>query len=90
MVLVPMQPDIKMPDKELLLLNPEVKDGQLIMENLSLLPDFYSFSPDGNRIVFQVNLSGGKENDTEVWYWDWDTGKTQKLATGDKSPQWLP
>jgi len=89
-VAVTIQPDIQIPGKELLTLSPDSKDGLTITSDLSQTPVFYSWTPDGDHLIYQSNLLGGNGNDAEIWTWDRNTGKTKKITTGDRSPQWLP
>ncbi len=51
-IVVSAQPNVKIPGKELFLLNSEGKDSITIMDDLSRIPGF-SWTPDGNRLVFQ-------------------------------------
>jgi Tol biopolymer transport system component len=89
-VAVTIQPDAKIPGRNLFLLNPEAKDGITITDDISKFPSYYSWTPDGNRLVFQINSFGGKVNGEEIWVWDRTTGQSKKIAEGARSPQWLP
>lgn len=89
-IAVTIQPNVKIPGAELFLLNPDTKDGISITDNLSRIPSFYSWAPNGDRLIFQSFVLGGNENDVEIWIWDGNTGKAKKITVGDKSPQWLP
>jgi Tol biopolymer transport system component len=89
-VAVTAQPDVRIAGKELLLLNPgNNKNNQLIVDNLTQVPGFYSWTPRGDRLVYQLNSLGGKEN-VEIWVWEQATEKTKKITTGGRLPQWLP
>ena len=89
-VAVSIQPNVKIPGKKLFLLNSDGEDSITIMDDLSRIPGFYSWTPDGNRLVFQSGLLGGKEQDVEIWIWDRITGEAKEILAGGRSPQWLP
>jgi len=89
-VVVTLQENVQIPGRQLFLLNPDVKDGISIMDNLSRIPGFYSWTPDGERLVFQLSKLSGNENDVEIWVWDRKTGKSKIITTGARAPQWLP
>jgi Tol biopolymer transport system component len=89
-VAVTIQENVQIPGRELFLLFPDSKDGISISDDLSRIPGFYSWTPDGNRLVYQLDVLGGKENDVEIWVWERKKGKSIRITTGGRSPQWLP
>ncbi len=89
-VAITVQPDIKIPDRELFLLNSDVKDGITLMDQSSRIPGYYSWTPDGSRLVYQLDYLGDSSNKVEIWAWDRTTGKAKKITDSDTSPQWLP
>jgi Tol biopolymer transport system component len=89
-VAVTIQPNMKIPGAKLYLLNTDTDDSKLIMDDLSRNPSFYSWDTNGDRLVFQLNLLSGKENDVEIWVWDWNLEAAKKITDGSRTPQWLP
>jgi Tol biopolymer transport system component len=89
-IAVTLQENVQIPGRQLFLLNPDAKDGIAIMDNLSRIPGFYSWTPDGKRLVFQSFILGGNEKDVEIYVWDRKMGKSKIITTGAKAPQWLP
>jgi Tol biopolymer transport system component len=89
-VAVRVQPNVKIPGAELFLLNPGTQSGLTITDDLSRIPGFHSFTPDGELLVFQSDVLGGKETDVEIWVWERTDGEARLLITGYRSPQWLP
>ncbi len=89
-VAVTLQENVQIPGRQLFLLNPDEKGRISIMDDLSRIPGFYSWTPNGERLVFQSFIFGGYENDAEIWVWDWKTGKSEIITTGARAPQWLP
>ena len=87
---VTVQPNVSISGKELELLNPDAKPGVSIMDDLSRIPGFLSWTPDGNLLVYQSLLLGGDGNNVEVWVWDQNTAKARKITDEGRSPQWLP
>jgi Tol biopolymer transport system component len=71
-------------------LNPDVKGGITIMDQASRIPGFYSWTPDGSRLVYQLDYLGDSSNKVEIWVWDRTTGKSVKITDSATSPQWLP
>lgn len=84
------QPDVRLPGKELVLLNPGSKDGISVMDDLTRLPGFFNWNPTGDRLVFQQDILGSSEYSVEVWVWDQKGGKAYKIADGARFPHWLP
>lgn len=89
-VVVTIQPDVKTPQRTLFLLNPDGRDGISLMDEGSRIPGFYTWTPDGNQLVFQIDVLGGEAVDVEIWVWERSTGKAKKITVGGRSPQWLP
>ena len=89
-VAVAVQENVQIPGKKLVLLFPESKAGISISDDLSRIPGFYSWTPDGNFLVFQAYVLGGGGNETEIWVWDRETGTKSLISTGGRMPQWLP
>ena len=59
------------------------------MSDLSRIPGFYSWTPEGDRLVFQIHSLEEKSN-MEIWTWDLATQKANKITNGARLPQWLP
>jgi Tol biopolymer transport system component len=89
-VAVTIQPDPRIPGRELSLFDPEGLNGIPILEDLTKLPTYYSWTPTGDKLVFQIYPIGGKEDDVETWVWDRETGDAQKIVAGARFPKWLP
>jgi len=89
-VAVSIRPDLQNPGKELWLLDPQSQDSITITSDFSRVPDYYAWSADGNYLVFQSDGLENKEGDEEIWVWNRDTEKAQKITVGGKLPQWLP
>lgn len=89
-LVVKIQPNVKVPGARLLLFFPENNDGILISDDLSRIPGFYSWTPDGEHLTYQTLKLGGNENDVETWVWDKQLGKTKLITNGIRMPQWLP
>jgi Tol biopolymer transport system component len=60
------------------------------MDDLSRIPGFYSWTPDGEYLIFQLYTLGRNENDVEIWVWDQKMGESKLITTGVRAPQWLP
>jgi hypothetical protein len=89
-VAVTIQENVQIPGRILFLLFPDTKDGISISNDLSRMPGFYSWTPDGNRLVYQLDVLGGKQNNVEIWVWERKEGKSIRITTGGRAPQWLP
>lgn len=90
LVAVKIQPNVKIPGAELFLLDPYSKNGKTIMDDLSRIPSFFSWTPDGEKLVFQSFILGGKSNDQEIWVWDVVKDQLKFITRGVWAPQWLP
>ncbi|HVN55580.1 MAG TPA: hypothetical protein VMT46_14700 [Anaerolineaceae bacterium] len=89
-VAVTIQKNLQSPARELFLLNPDGQFGISILDDQAKLPGFYSWTPGGDRLVFQVDALGGKETDTQIWVWDRYVNHKWMLVSGGRLPRWLP
>jgi hypothetical protein len=89
-VAVTLQENVRIPGKKLALLLPGSQGEISISDDLSRIPGFYSWTPDGRLLVYQAYVLGGSENDTEIWAWDRAAAKADLITIGGRLPQWLP
>lgn len=87
---VAVQPNVKIPGRKLQVLDPESGKGVQITSDLSVIPSFYSWTPDGSRLVYQLDYLMGKTHDVEIWQWERQSGVSTLVARGERWPQWLP
>ncbi len=87
---VAVQPNVRIPGRRLQVLDPESGKGVQITSDLSVIPSFYSWTPDGSRLVYQLDYLQGKTYDVEIWQWERASGASTLVARGERWPQWLP
>ncbi|MHC1781186.1 MAG: TolB family protein [Anaerolineaceae bacterium] len=89
-VAVAVQPNVKIPGRMLVLMNPDTNEEVKISSDLSSIPSFLSWTPDGRYLLYQLDYLSGKEDSVEIWQWERATGLSTLVSKGDRWPQWLP
>ncbi|MCE1253414.1 MAG: hypothetical protein LWX83_07685 [Anaerolineae bacterium] len=87
---VAVQPDVKVPGRKMYLYDLKGGDGISLTSDLSRIVSFYSWTPAGDRLLFQSDKLGGKEEEVEIWAVDLKSGKNVKVTNGVRYPRWLP
>ncbi len=87
---VTVQPDVKLPGRKLYLYDLQGGNEIALTNDLSRLVSFYSWTPVGDRLLYQSDKLGGKEDEVEIWEMDLKAGKNKRVATAARYPKWLP
>ena len=90
LIAVCVQPNTNIPGKELSIIDMDTQDNISVINDLTRIPSFYSWTPSGEYLVFQLSEVKAAEEDIEIWIWDEENQRTQILLKGAKSPAWLP
>ncbi len=88
-VTVSIQPNVNVPGRILVILDPENGQKTTVIDNLAMTPGAVSWSPDGNNLLFQIFELASSKTDTQIWMWD---GRESRMvsSSGFRFPQWLP
>jgi len=89
-IAVTIQSNMKNPSKELYVIQPGLGDGISIMQDLSRIVGSFSWTLDGNQLVFQLEQVGSAEAEVEIWAWDRSSGKARRVTSGYRFPKLLP
>ena len=84
------QSNIRIAGRELMIFDLDKNERISVSSDLSRIPLHYSWSPDGDQLVFQLNQLGGDERDTQILLWDRTAGTSSLIGAGLKFPRWLP
>jgi hypothetical protein len=90
LVAASIQPNTKIPGKELTIFNLDTQESLPIMSDLTKFPSFYSWHPGGDYFLFQMSVVSKNEEDIEIWFWEKESGQPSLILTGARSPAWLP
>ncbi len=88
-LVVAAQANVSVPGKEVLIHREGASQPITVVNDISRIPAFFNWSPSGEELVFQMLPWGGSPEQTEVWIWDEAQG-ARRLASGFKTPNWLP
>ena len=90
MLVVSTQPNTNIPGKGLAAIDPETKKSTMIINDLTRIPSSYSWSLDGDYLLFQLGEVKADEGSIEIRIWDESGQQSRVILQGAKCPAWLP
>ncbi|MEA4812326.1 MAG: hypothetical protein VB108_07150 [Anaerolineaceae bacterium] len=84
------QPDQRKPERYLTIYNPQTKESHFIKADPGYVQDFFSWSPQGEYLVFQSFQLGQKIPHYQVRVWNAKTGLSNLIAEDYRMPAWIP
>ena len=88
-IAVTIQPNIKIPGKKLSVIDVETNEKKLIIDDLTSIPGYISWSPAGDQLLFQLSAFDQTQTNS-IWIWNKNNDQINKLVDNAKSPIWLP
>jgi hypothetical protein len=89
LISVTVQPNIKIPGRTLSVIDVETGEKFSIIDDLTSIPGYISWSPAGDQLLFQLT-SFDQDQDASIWIWDKQSNLVSKLVDNAQSPMWLP
>ena len=84
------QPNLKIPGKKVMVINPESGERETVSDDLIRIPGYLSWSPSGDSLLFQMNSFSSTQVESAVWVWDKDSGQSRQILEAVHLPAWLP
>ena len=88
-IAVAIQPNIKIPGKEIAVIDVNSKEKSTVIKDLTKIPSYLSWSPSGDQLLFQMSSLDNDQN-VSIWIWDQPSSELILLMENAHSPVWLP
>jgi WD40 repeat protein len=90
LVAIRLQPNLRISGYQLTLVDLVDNSDRLIASDFTRIYSQLSWSPSGDRLLFQAFQLGGGGDGADIWLWQSDSSELQQVASGYFSPRWLP
>ena len=90
LAVIRVQPNLRISGYQLTLVNLTELNDQLIVSDFTRIFSQISWSPSGDRLLFQAFQPGSGQSEPEIWVWQSDSSELMQIASGFYSPRWLP